>query len=54
MNLPIYADIQLFVEMDMNIEWKEIKYIFAGSFNEALEDQHVYVNIHKSIMYRVA
>ncbi len=54
MNLPIYANTQLFVEKDMKITWKEINDIFAGTFKEYLEDRKVYVNIHKSGLYRVA
>lgn len=53
-NFPIYADTQLFVEKDMKITWEEIKDIFAGTFNEDLEDRQVYINIHKSDLYRVA
>lgn len=54
MKPPIYADVQLFIEKDMKITWEEINDIFAGSFKEDLEDRQVYVNIHKSAMYRVA
>jgi len=54
MNFPVYADTQLFIEKDMNITWQEIKDIFAGSFKEDLEDQQVYVNIHKSSLYKAA
>ena len=53
MNLPIYADTQLFIEKNMNITWQEIKDIFAGNFKDDLEDQQVYVNIHKSTLYIV-
>lgn len=51
--MSIYADKQLFIEKDMKFTWKEIKDIFVGSFKEDLEDQQVYVNIHKLGLYRV-
>ena len=54
MNLPVYAGTQLFIEKDIKITWQEIKDIFVGSFKEYLEDRQVYVNIHKSGLYRVA
>jgi len=53
MNLPIYADMKLFVEKEMMITWQEIKDIFAGSFKEDLEDRQDYINIHMLGLYRV-
>ena len=53
MNLPIYADTQLFLEKHMKITLQEIKDIFAGSFKEDMEDWQVYVNIHKVGLYKV-
>jgi len=50
---PIYANTQLFIEKDMKITWQEIKDIFASNFKEDLEDHQVYVNIHKSSLYKV-
>lgn len=54
MNLPIYAETQPFIEKVMKITWQEIKDIFGGNFKEYLEDNQVYVNIHKSGLYKVA
>ena len=49
MNLPIYADTQLFIEKDMKITWQEIKDIFlssfSASFNYSLPCHHSIIGI---------
>jgi len=47
MSLPIYANKHMFIEKDIKITWQDINNIFAGSFEDNLEDQQVYFNIHK-------
>lgn len=54
MSLPIYEDIKLFIEKEIKIKWQDINDIFLGTFEENMEDCRVYVNIHKSGLYRVA
>lgn len=54
MSLPIYEDTKLFIDKELEIKWKDIKEIFSCMFEENLEDSRVYVNIHKSGLYRVA
>lgn len=54
MSFPFYVDAHLVIEKDMKIKCKDIKTIFVGTFEENLEDRHVYVNIHKSGLYKVA
>lgn len=38
MSLPMYIDTHLFIEKDIKITWQEINPIFAGSFEENMED----------------
>jgi len=48
MSLPMYTYTHLFIEKDIKITWQDINTIFAGNFEENLEDRQVYVNIQKS------
>ena len=52
--LPIYEDTKLYLDKDIKLKWQEVNETFAGTFGEHLEDQKVYVNIHKSGLYRIA
>jgi len=54
MSLPMYIDTYMFIEKYIEITWQYINTIFVGSFKENLEDCQVYVNIHKSGLYKVA
>ena len=54
MSLLMYTNTHLFIEKHIKITWQDINTIFAGIFEENLEDQQVYVNIHKSGLYKVA
>ena len=54
MRFPVYIDTHFFIKNDLKIAWEEINTIFVGNFVENLEDRHVYVNIHKSGLYKVA
>ena len=54
MSLPMYIETHMFIEKDIKITWQGINTIFAGNFEENLEDRQVYVNIHKSGLYKVA
>ena len=54
MSLPIYTNTHQFIDKYINITWKYINNTFTSSFEENMEDQHVYVNIHKSGFYKVA
>jgi len=38
MSFPMYIYTHLFIEKDINITWKYINTIFAGNFEENLED----------------
>ena len=54
MNFLTYANTKKSIEKDMKLTWQEIKDIFAWSFKEYLQDQQVYVKIHRSGLYKVA
>lgn len=54
LNFLVNADTHLFIEKGFELTWQEIKDIFAGDFNEDLEDQNVYVNIHWPSLHKVA
>lgn len=54
MNLPIYEDTKLFIDKEIKIKWQDINDIISDTFEENLENRRVYVNIHKSGLYRVA
>lgn len=47
--LTIYEDTNLFKYKEKKIKWQDINNIFSCTFEKKLEDQRVYVNIHKSI-----
>ena len=53
-SLSIYEDTKLIVDKDIKLKWQEVNDAFARTFGEDLEDHQVYVNIHKSGLYRVA
>ena len=53
-SLPIYEDTKLYLDKDMKLKWQEVNETFAVTFGEHLEDCQVYVNIHKSSLYRIA
>ena len=53
-NLPIYADIQLFIEKGTKLTWHQIKGTFADEFKEDLEDRQVYLSIQQWGLYKVA
>lgn len=52
-SLPIYEDTKMIVDKDIKLKWQEFNEAFAGTFEEDLEDHQVYVNIHKSSLYRI-
>ena len=54
MSFLMYIDTHFFIKKDIKITWKDINTIFTCSFDENLEDRKVYVNIHKSRLYKVA
>lgn len=54
MSLLVYIETHMFIEKDIKITWQDINTIFTGNFEENLEDWQVYVNIHKSRLYKVA
>jgi len=54
MIFPVYTDRHMFIEKDIKIAWQEIKTILVDNFEENLEDQLVYVNIHKLGLYKVS
>jgi hypothetical protein len=53
-SLPIYEDTKLYLDKDIKLKWQEVNETFTGTFGEDLEDRQVYVNIHKSGLYRIA
>jgi len=53
MSLPIYKDTKLIIDKYIKMKWKEVNAIFLGTFGKDLEDYKVYVNIHKSGLYRI-
>lgn len=53
-NLPFYADTQLFIKKGMKLTWQEIKDIFARDFKEDKEDWPVYIIIHRLGLHKVA
>lgn len=54
MSLPIYEDTKLFIDKEINMKWQDMNGTFLGTFEENLEDRRVYVNIHKSGLYRIS
>lgn len=52
--LPIYEDTQLYLDKDIKLKWQEVNETFACNFREYLEDRQIYVNFHKSGLYRIA
>lgn len=54
MRFPIYEDKNLFIEKDIKMKWQDINDTFSSTFEENMEDCRVYVNIHKSGLYRIS
>ena len=54
MSLSIYEETKLLVEKYIKLKWQDINDTFLGTFGEDLEDHRVYVNIHNSVLYRIA
>ncbi len=50
----IYEDTKLIVDKYIKMKWQEVNDAFASTFEEDLKDRQVYVNIHKSDLYRIA
>ena len=53
MSFLIYEDTKLVADRDIKMKWFDINNTFSGTFEEDLEDRRVYVNIHKSGLYRI-
>jgi len=53
-SLPIYQDSKVIVDKNINLKWQEINDEFVGTFGDDLRDYQVYMNIHKSGLYRIA
>ena len=54
MSFPVHTKKNILIKKEINITWQDINTIFLEKFEENLEDQQVYVNIHKSGLYKVA
>lgn len=53
-SLLIYEDTNLYLDKDIKLNWKEVNETFTSAFGEDLDELQVYVNIHKSSLYRIA
>lgn len=53
-SLLIYEDTKIILEKNIKMKWQEVNDAFTCTFGEDLEDHQVYVNIHKSGLYRIA
>lgn len=53
-SLSIYANTKLYLDRDIKLNWQDVNEEFAGTFEEDLKYCQVYVNIHKSRLYRIA
>jgi len=53
-SLRVYEDTKFFLDKGIKLKWQEVNESFPGTFEEGLKDCQLYVNIHKSDLYRIA
>lgn len=55
MNFPIFSDIQLFIEKELDITWQKVNEVFLEkSFKADLEDWQVYINVQRSGLHKIS
>lgn len=54
MSLTIYEDTNLVKDREIKMKWQDINDMFSSTFEENPEDYRLYVNVHKSSLYRIS